>query len=176
VNDCCPPKPKRRWYQFSLMTMLVLMALFSLLLGVTADRARKREQALRTVRELGGTVFYNHDAPEWVRRCLGDNWFSSIIAIDLSPTGATDVDLEQCKQDLTDIDTLAWIRLSGTEVTEAGVMEFCEALPDVNIFYSAGPARPLPNVGGIPMSWGEDPWRSPRQTVGSPPQANSEMR
>ena len=165
MNDSHLPKPKLRWYQFSLRTVFAIMTLFGILLGLAADRARKREQALRTVRELGGTVFFNYDAPGWVHQFLGDNWFSSIVGIDLSPTGATDVDLEQCKEELTDIDTLAWIRFSGTEVTEAGVKEFYQAFPEVTIYYSPGPVRPFSRPqGGIPMDWGETPWRTPPRT------------
>ena len=37
-----PPKPKRRWYQFSLLTLLVVMTLFTVTLGVWIPYRRER--------------------------------------------------------------------------------------------------------------------------------------
>ncbi len=45
MNDSRPAKPERRWYQFSLRTLLVLVTMFSLYLGVIL-------WAVRLIREL----------------------------------------------------------------------------------------------------------------------------
>jgi len=65
-----PPKPKRRWYQFSLLTALVVMTLFTVAFGgwvqymrqraqENRDRVARVEEAVAEIEELGGVVFSN---------------------------------------------------------------------------------------------------------------------
>jgi hypothetical protein len=52
-------KPKRRWLQFSLRTMLLAMFVLSCLLGGFGwrwQRAKQQEVAVATLRALGGDV------------------------------------------------------------------------------------------------------------------------
>ena len=154
-----------RWLQFGLRRMLVLTTLFALFLGFSAHQARKRVQSLRTVRQLGGTVFYNNDAPESVNRLLGENWFCRVVAVDLAFTGATDADLERAKDELAQLETISWIRISGTKISDRGARSLADALPRATIYYDAGTPRALKRVRNrIPMSWGEEPWRRPPPT------------
>ena len=114
------------------------------------------------MRQLGGTVFYNHDVPEFVNRILGDDWFCRVVAVDLAFTGATDDDLKQVEAELASLETVSWISISGTNVTDRGARSLAEALPKAAIYYAPGTPRALVRVRRqIPMSWGEEPWNRP---------------
>ncbi len=56
-------KPRRRWFQFSLGSLLLVMTVFGIWLGIRMDRARRQEQAVAALRERGevqyDSVFVN---------------------------------------------------------------------------------------------------------------------
>ncbi len=91
------PKPKRRWLQFSLRTMMLVVTVFCVWLGITAKRARDQKQTVEAIQDLGGTVFYDfhyyeHESdgqtaidssrdpssPRWLRDWLGLDLFHRV--------------------------------------------------------------------------------------------------
>jgi hypothetical protein len=57
-------KPRRRWYQYSLRTLLLLMLLVSVGMSAVATRmrtARRQRDAVAAIQESGGSVAYYHD-------------------------------------------------------------------------------------------------------------------
>jgi len=66
------PKPKRRWFQFSLRTLLVFVFVLSLALGWIGWKSEqtRREQAVLAPMEVGGgTVgYYESSLPPWIAR------------------------------------------------------------------------------------------------------------
>ena len=49
MNDSAPPRPKLRWYQFSLRTLLVLVTLFAIpcsWIAVKLNNARRQQTAV----------------------------------------------------------------------------------------------------------------------------------
>ena len=52
-------KPKRRWYQFSLRTLLVVAPLLAVFLGVVVRRAEQQRRAVRAIQMLDGRVLYS---------------------------------------------------------------------------------------------------------------------
>jgi hypothetical protein len=92
-----PPKRKRRWFQFSLRTLMiftVIVAVPCAWMGRKIDQKRHERNAVETIRKLGGAVYYNYEmetdfeppedrhfnaqphGPGWLRRILGDDFFS----------------------------------------------------------------------------------------------------
>ena len=63
-----PSKPRRRWFQFSLRTLFVLLTVLCVLLAVTVERARKQWEAVAAIRELRGEVRYEY----WRERRIED--------------------------------------------------------------------------------------------------------
>jgi hypothetical protein len=51
-------KANRRWYQFSMRTLLLVMMLFALLLGAWVERSRRQHNAAREIELLGASVYY----------------------------------------------------------------------------------------------------------------------
>ncbi|MFC1757706.1 hypothetical protein ACFL2H_02960 [Planctomycetota bacterium] len=54
----------RRWTRFSVRTLLVVIALFSIWLGSEVNRARRQRDALNVVQQLGGFVNFDYQAGE----------------------------------------------------------------------------------------------------------------
>jgi hypothetical protein len=56
------PKPKRRWFQFSLRTLLIVVALLAVPLGYVGWQAkivRERKAMVREVAKMGGQVVFS---------------------------------------------------------------------------------------------------------------------
>ena len=94
-----PPKPRRRWFQFSLRTLFVLLTVLCVWLAVTVNRARKQREAVAAIEAVGGMVLYEHQyddseppGPKWLRELVGDEYFVSVDVVFF--VEATDADLE----------------------------------------------------------------------------------
>ena len=98
----CAPR-KRRWYQFSLRTLIVVIVLLSVLFGTLSawlQRGRRQTQAVATIRKYKGNITYDymshHNAdgsvsyghkvdspvPVWLIRWLGVDFFHEVVSID----------------------------------------------------------------------------------------------
>ena len=58
-----PSKPRRRWFQYSLRTLLVLvtvLCVFCVWLGLVSERARKQREAVAAIEAMGGVVYYDY--------------------------------------------------------------------------------------------------------------------
>ena len=87
------PKPRRRWLQFSLRTFFALLTVFGVWLGWTVNRAKKQEEAVEWVREMGGWVLYDYEldedgnqimdaippGPTWLRESLGPGFLDDVV-------------------------------------------------------------------------------------------------
>jgi hypothetical protein len=125
------PKPKRRWYQFSLRTLLIFVTLSACAcswFAVKMQQARKQRQAVQAIKKLGGTVRYDYElnvaapnptppGPVWLRKCLGADFVANVAEVIFSGAQITDADLEQ----LQDLAKLQQLLLSDTQVTDAGL-------------------------------------------------------
>jgi hypothetical protein len=141
-----PPKRKRRWFQFSLRTLLIVVTLLALplcWLGLKVDEARQQQTAVVAIRKLGGFVAYDyqfdsqgHDlpgatlpGPAWLHSLLGDDFFRNVYGVILLDPSVKDADLEQLKA----LTQLRYVSVFGTNVTDVGVAKLQEALPDCKI-------------------------------------------
>ena len=96
-------KPRRRWLQFSLRTLFVLLTVlcvFCAWLKVTVERARKQREAVSALKTAGAIVHYDFDydrfgkriaqpkapGPAWARKFLGDDFFASVFRVYFSDT------------------------------------------------------------------------------------------
>jgi Leucine-rich repeat (LRR) protein len=100
-----PATAKRRWFQFSLRTLLVFVTLCAIAcswLAVKMQQAQKQREAVAAIRGLGGRVDHDYlineegelrenpgpQTPRWLLRLFGIDLFSSVAAVDQA--GMTD--------------------------------------------------------------------------------------
>jgi hypothetical protein len=93
-----PPKRKRRWFQFSLrtlMTFTAICAIASAWLGKRIEQKRKERESVAAIVKLGGIVRYDYQCdpsrigfpnaeppgPHWLRNLLGENFFSEVVHV-----------------------------------------------------------------------------------------------
>src|ERR1700674_3567123 len=105
------PKPRRRWFQFSLRTLMLLMVVISVGLGFMGrklQRVREQRQTVAAIQKLGGVVAYTYPAslfgggssdappgPAWLTKMLGDDFWGIVDDISIpNDGGLTDDDLE----------------------------------------------------------------------------------
>ena len=142
TNDSPPPKPKRRWYQYSLRTLFIFMVL----VAVACSWARKQWEARQVLKRV---CYFHPDANVeadgdvvalWnfrARERLGDDALkpigklTSLRRLDLSGTRITDAGLQHLTG-LTDLEELA---LRETRVSNVGVKKLQQALPNCKIEY-----------------------------------------
>lgn len=127
------PKPKLRWYQFSLRSLLILVTLFAFACSwftVKMQQAKRQRETIEAIRKLGGLVIYGYtfddaapmvmttrDAPAWLRQLLGKDFFDT----------ASQVELRECKDAdaaLTLVKELPHVRnlqAFYTQVSDAGL-------------------------------------------------------
>ena len=142
-------RPKRRWYQFSLRTLLVFVLLVSIGLSWFAlklQQARKQREAVRVIEKLGGEVEYDYELheqlsmqppeptqPAWLRGLLGIDFFADVACVSWSGLGigpgATGAGLEHLKG----LPALISLDLKHTQVTDEGVKKLKQAFPNCEI-------------------------------------------
>ena len=109
-----------RKIRFSLRLSFLLLTLFCIWFGWLSSRAYNQRVAVEKIEKLGGKVRRNNDdhdygtwyrmktaptAPKFVRQILGDDYFYSVISVDL-----TDVEETQMHEALRPIENLISIR------------------------------------------------------------------
>ena len=123
-----PPKHKRRWFQFSLRTLLILTTIVAIpcaWLGRKIEQKRRERNAVRAIAEKFGLAQYDYEiahqsepsGPAWLRRLFGDNLFSEVTAVSLTGGSHDDDDLAV----LDDLPNIHLLDLQDTNVTDAGL-------------------------------------------------------
>jgi hypothetical protein len=132
-NSATPPKRKRRWYQFSLRTLLVVTAIVAVAcgwLGSKIEQRRRQRDALATLAKLGDNALAAYDfqlngstegprGPAWLRSLLGENFFSEVVGAQVQlvqDAERADAGLA-CIGEFRKLETLT---LLGTRVSERG--------------------------------------------------------
>ena len=89
------PKPRRRWYQFSLRTLLILVTLSAVplsWLGWKLEQGRRQRDTMAWVEKLGGNVTFEDvkDKSWWRERV--DEWFGEkVLRVYLDITQVSDL-------------------------------------------------------------------------------------
>ena len=122
-------KPKRRWFQFSLKTFLLVMLLFAFGFAWLSHQAREQRKAVAWVKEMGGTVGYDYEAgdgdgdpfgtkvvhppgPKWLRDILGIDFFDEVVVVALTSTPVSDL------TPLAGLTSLRALNLDSTQVSD----------------------------------------------------------
>ncbi len=132
-SNADPPKRKRRWFQFSLRTLMILTAIVALAcgwLGSKIEQKRRQREAVATIVKLGDNAQAAYDfqlngntegppGPAWVRGLLGENFFSEVVGAQFE--GVQDAERADaglaCIGEFRKLETLT---LHGTRVSDRG--------------------------------------------------------
>lgn len=142
--------PKRRWYQFSLKTLLLVMILLCLgpggFVAYEQNKVRRQKEAVEAIEKLGGVVEYGRNVSTrsaMLRQILGDDTFGEVESVDFwNPSQVTDADLVHLARlprlrslhladsrvtdaglkHLTSLENLSGLTLDNTQVTDAGLV------------------------------------------------------
>jgi hypothetical protein len=124
-----PLKRKRRWFQFSLRTLMIVVTVFAIVggwFGAKMARARRQQATVEAVRKSVGWVGYKYQVgpfgqlipnatppnPAWLRKMLGDDFFADVISVGVNTDRGAEI--------LTQFDRLQFARLE-LYVTDAGM-------------------------------------------------------
>jgi hypothetical protein len=116
------PLPNRRWFQFSLRTLLVFVTLSAIpcsWLAVKLRDVKHEEAAAAAIVEAGGRVEWGKDAPgpAWLGGVLGEHFFGHVISVTLEGEQVTEGALEN----LDAMNYLQDLLLLGPKVTDSGL-------------------------------------------------------
>jgi hypothetical protein len=114
----------RRWFQFSLKTMLVVMTLVGMGLGWLAyerNEVRKGQEAIAAMEPLLAVIFDKEQPfrPRWLRPLLGDNSAGEVVDVITQSNHVTDAELVHLKG----LRRLELLNIAHTEVTDAGLVQ-----------------------------------------------------
>ena len=133
--NAAQPKPRRRWSQYSLRTLLIFVTLAGFgfgWFGLKVREARQQQAAVAAIEKAGGVVWYDYEydqrvrdavlpGPAWLHALLGDDLFRSVFVVTMYPDESTrsltDADLEHF-EGFARVVSLA---LGVTQITDAGL-------------------------------------------------------
>ncbi len=119
----------RRWYQFSLRSLLV----FTLILGAAGgwlgkkiEQKRRERLAVEAIRKAGSIASsFNPSGPRWLQSVLGENLFSEVDRVDVM--AGDDTVLAQ----LDPLRDVVVLNIAGSRITERGLNECLDHLKDL---------------------------------------------
>jgi len=130
LSSTSPTNANQRELRFSIRSLLVVVTLIAICLAWSVYPVLRQRRAASFVERLGGYVVYDYQfsndgrfqrtpntiVPAWMRKLLGDDWFSRIRVV-FDDTHATDDDLER----IMHLADLRELQLDKTNVTDAGM-------------------------------------------------------
>ena len=149
-------KPRRRWFQFTLRTLLIAVTLVAGLLvafRVFVEPYRRQREVMKLIEELGGMYATEPGGPKWIRDWFGTDNFQNITLVDVADSDDPDEYLGQvvslpCLETLvvggltfTDehlsrlerLVTLSGLVLDSTDVSDDGIGALKQTLPALAI-------------------------------------------
>ena len=110
--------PRRRWFRFSLRTLLLVTTLLACWLGFQVWRWNECDKAIAQLRSLGGEVsFGTNPAPKWLVAIFGEKPFRRVGVVNLHRLPATDEHLKLMSW-FPDVET---VLINQSKVTDAGI-------------------------------------------------------
>ena len=156
------PQHKRRWYQYSLRSLMILMTVLCIWLGYLSNEARKQRNVVAWVEDKLGAVRYDYEyienvgwsdneppGPDWLREWIGIDYFCDVTGVVI--LGGNAIDLTPLKDlvaleslivfntpvlDLSPLEVLTnlkEVKLIWTSVTKEDVQKLQKALPNCDI-------------------------------------------
>jgi len=141
-----PTEPKRRWYQYSLRSLLIVMVLLCFLfawVGTKMRQAEKQKEVVAWVKKNEGDVTYDFEldangeyipnakppGPDWLHEWIGIDYFSNVEKVHFF-FGLTDFEL-------TPLQGLPYLKRVGlsNEPSNQALQKLQKALPFCEYYY-----------------------------------------
>jgi hypothetical protein len=129
-------KPRRRWFQFSLRSLLILITVLAVWLGLQVNRVNRQRRAVEAITELGGQFSYDYQrkpglsggvfirgtmgpvphsysdrveppGPAWLRRLMGEHYFVTPVRLSIGDQRVIDEGRLRYLRDLPRIEELS---------------------------------------------------------------------
>src|SRR4029077_18430243 len=118
------PKPRRRWFRFSLRSLMLLVVLIAVPIGLKTNQVRNQRLVVAEIESLGGHVMWAYEpsrseppGPNWLRRLLGDDFFAEIYHVTIDNPGVTDETIGS----IAELPNLCSLYFESDAVTDEGV-------------------------------------------------------
>ncbi|MGO8751436.1 MAG: hypothetical protein ACLQNE_36275 [Thermoguttaceae bacterium] len=154
-----------RWrFQYSIRTLLLVMLLASIgmsWVAVKMQGSRKQRGAVEAIQKLRGGAWYDYEfvrwgvplrtvpppGPAWLRKLLGDDVFTDVVAVTLTGTEVADDRLEA----LDHLTQLKWASLCYTNITDMGLKHLrgCNQLQGLILSHTRITDEGLEHLGGL---------------------------
>jgi hypothetical protein len=119
----CRPRPERRWYQFYLWHLLLLVTVAAIpcsWLACRIQKADRQHKVVEAIQERGGRVHYVYqfeDEGGWLRGLIGTAALGDLVEVRLDTPEIADEAVARLGE-LTELETLC---LSNTQLTDEGL-------------------------------------------------------
>jgi hypothetical protein len=81
-NTTSATPPKRRWFRYSMRTLLLVTTALCIWLGFKVEAARKQREAVAAIKKVGGYVDYDYDKkPHHLANYCGVDLLHSVISV-----------------------------------------------------------------------------------------------
>jgi len=163
-----PAQKRRRWFQFRLRSLLILVAVTAVALAafrIWVEPYRRQQAAISVIKDLGGT-FKTEASDVWLRRWFGAERIfgyelQDLVVVDLADCEEPHAYLNHIRRlpalrtlvvgrdsftdehldSLRELISLKWLVLDYTSVTNDGIAELMQALPHLQVHLSERRAR-----------------------------------
>ena len=171
------PKPKLRWFQFSLRSMLIFVTLCAIVCSWIAtkmqnvkqqwEQLKPQREALRRIEHAGGLLSVELSEPplDWLQSLFVDGPYG-VTSVDWKGPKVTDAGLEN----LEGLSRLRKLRLCGANITDSGL----ESLHGLKQLQEVHLLCPQVTAGGVKQLQEALPnckilWTPPAGSTSSPP-------
>ena len=115
----------RRWFSFSLKTLLVVMTALAISLGLYVKSFRDRRAAIAAIEGLNAWISYQESGPNWLRNFISDEkFFWNPVAVRFNPSDpVTDVELRSVMKHLMTFDEMTYLNFDRSQITDAGLAQ-----------------------------------------------------
>jgi hypothetical protein len=128
-----PPKRKRRWFQFSLRSLLIFTVVCAVASPWLGRKIEQKREAAAAITKLGGLVFYDYQlsspttkiptgippGPDWLRHLLGENFFSEVLGVILNERSTVS---DSVLVNLSGLRGMRFLTLSDANISDAGLV------------------------------------------------------
>ena len=129
------PKPRRRWFRFSLRSLLLFVVLVGIplgWLGSKVNRARKQRAVVAELQKLGARFIYDPvnelgpkerqpSGPTWLIDLLGREYFDDVFQVSIASPGVTDETIEL----IAELPAVEYVFLKSADgITDDGFVHF----------------------------------------------------